>query len=118
MADGIGKIFGNSNFGVGSYVPQRKGEEAPQDLTAKAPVPNKETLLDPSKVMDFLANNHFIAPIETKGGAEVDKATQARVEGYMENFEMIYGVIVKEFGDGLAPHVMDTVMDHIMEMTA
>ena len=120
MTDGIGRIFGGNNYGVGGYVPQRKGEEAPQDLTAKAPVQNyEETQVDPSKVMDFLAaNNFFVAPVETKGATEVDEATRARVESYMENFEMIYSVIVEEFGEELAPDVMDMAMDHLMGMAA
>ena len=36
----------------------------------------------------------------------------------MENFEMIYGVIVEEFGEELAPMVMDMTMDHLMGVAA
>ena len=31
---------------------------------------------------------------------------------------MIYGVIVEEFGEELAPYVMDIAMDYIMGMAA
>lgn len=119
MTDGIGRIFGGNSYGVGGYVPQRK-EEAPQNGVPQAPVNNaEETQVDPSKVMDFLAsNNYFVAPVETKGVGEVDNATRTRVEGYMENFEMIYGVIVEEFGEELAPTVMDIAMDYLMGMAA
>ena len=120
MTDGIGKIFGGNSYGVGGYVPQRKDNEA-QNEAAKAPVNNfEDTQVDPSKVMDFLsANNFFVAPVkEAKPVGEVDAATQERVVGYMENFELVYGVIVDEFGEENAPMVMDLVMDKLMGMAA
>ena len=119
MADGIGRIFGGGNYGVGGYVPQRKEEEAPQNSSQASVQNHEETQVDPSKVMDFLAaNNYFVASVGTKGVGEVDNATRARVEGYMANFEMIYGVIVEEFGEELAPQVMDIAMDYLMDMAA
>lgn len=121
MTDGIGRIFGGNNYGVGGYVPQRKEEDAPQNAAAQAPAQaSAETQVDPSKVMDFLAaNNFFVAPVETTPVVgNVDDATRARVEGYMENFELIYGVIVEEFGEELAPDVMDMAMDYLMGMAA
>lgn len=119
MTDGIGRIFGGNSYGVGGYVPQRK-EDVPQNDVQQTPVNNaEETQVDPSKVMDFLAsNNYFVAPVETKGTGEVDEATRARIESSMENFEMIYDVIVKEFGEELAPAVMDIAMDYLMGMAA
>ncbi len=120
MTDGIGRIFGGNNYGVGGYMSRRNEEEAPQNAVPQAPTQNyNETQVDPTKVMDFLANNNFfMAPVETKGAGQVDAATQARVEGYMENFEMIYGVIVEEFGEEFAPDVMDIAMDQLMGMVA
>ena len=119
MTDGIGRIFGGNNYGVGGYVPQRRGEEAPQE-SLQAPVNNyEETQVDPSKVMDFMAaNNFFVAPVESTNVGTVDEATKNRVEGYMENFEMIYGIISEEFGEELAPMVMDMVMDQLMGLAA
>ena len=119
MTDGIGRIFGGNNYGVGGYVPQRK-DEASQTKEAQTSLQNfEETQVDPSKVMDFLsANNFFIAPVETKPLGQLDAATQSRVEGYMESFEIIYDVIVKEFGEALAPDVMDIAMDYLMGMAA
>ena len=120
MTDGIGRIFGGNNYGVGGYVPHRKEEEAPQNAAAKAPAQNyEETQVDPSKVMDFLAaNNFFVAPTENKVVGDVDAATQERIEGYMENFELIYGIIVDEFGEELAPDVMNIAMDYLMGLAA
>ena len=119
MTDGIGRIFGGNSYGVGGYVPQRKEEEAPQNKPAQPQVNYEETQVEPSKVMDFLANNnYFVAPVETVAPGEVDDATKERVAGYMENFEMIYGVVVEEFGEENAPLVMDLVMDKLMGMAA
>ena len=118
MTDGIGRIFGGNNYGVGGYLPQRK-EESNYEV-AQAPAQNyEETQVDPSKIMDFMAaNNFFIAPAETTKVGEVDAATQERISSYMENFEVIYGVIVQEFGEELAPTVMDFCMDYLMGMAA
>ena len=118
MTDGIGRIFGGNNYGVGGYVPQRKDES--NNEVAQAPVQNyEETQVDPSKVMDFMAaNNFFVAPAETTKVGEVDAATQERVVGYMENFEAIYDMIVKEFGEENASMVMDLVMDKLIGMAA
>ena len=120
MADGIGRIFGGSNYSIGGFGPRKK-EEAPKEQAPQGTVNNyNETQVDPNKIMEFMAsNNYFVAPTaETATTGEVDMATQERVAGYMENFEMIYGVIAKEFGEELAPMVMDFVMDYLMDMAA
>ena len=120
MTDGIGRLSGYGNYGVGGYVPQRRNTEVSQEAQAQAqPQVNKheETQVDPSKVMDFLSSNNFFiaSPAATEVG-EVDNATRDRVAGYMEQFEMIYGVVQEEFGEELAPAVMDIVMDRLMGM--
>ena len=58
MTDGIGRLSGYGNYGVGGYVPQRR-EEAPQNAPAQQQptVQHQETQVDPSKVMEFMANN-------------------------------------------------------------
>ena len=119
MTDGIGRI-GGSNYGYVGFGPQKKEEETSQTGSANAQVNNyEETQVDPNKIMDFLANNNlFVAPAETTKAGSVDAATQERISSYMENFEMIYGVIVEEFGEELAPDVMDFCMDYLMGMAA
>ena len=126
MTDGIGRLSGYGNYGVGPYVPQgRNGDVQKEDQQQQTLANNHaETQVDPSKVMDFLAsNNFFVAPQANKetadvdGANAVDAATQDRVAGYMEQFEMIYGIVQKEFGEELAPIVMDVVMDRLMGMT-
>ena len=119
MTDSIGRI-GGGNYGYVGFGPNRKGEETAEQTPTQQPAVNyEETQVDPSKVMDFLAaNNFFVAPVETAATGEVDAATQERIAGYMENFEMIYGVIVEEFGEEMAPSVMDIAMDYLMGMAA
>ena len=119
MTDGIGRIFGGNSYGVGGYVPQQKNEESKNEV-AQAPLQNyEETQVDPSKVMDFMAaNNLFVAPVRTGAVGELDAVTQERVVGYMENFESIYDVVVKEFGEENAPMIMDLVMDKLIGMVA
>ena len=121
MTDGIGRLSGYGNYGVGGYVPQRKGGEEAQAQAQEQPAQNFEkTQVDPSKVMDFLASNNFFvaqtnAPAHVEG-VETDPTVADRVAGYMENFEVIYAVIEEEFGAELAPAVMDMVMDRLMGM--
>ena len=121
MTDGIGRIFGGNNYGVGGYVPQRK-EEAPQNEVPQTVVNHQETQIDPSKVMEFMANNNFfVAPTNSAAAStpvELDQATQDRVAGYMEKFELIFGIVQEEFGEENAPMVMDFVMDNLMGMAA
>ena len=122
MTNSINSVSGYGNgYPVGGYSQNNNAEESKKDVTAQAQPQNyEETQVDPSKVMDFLANNnYFIAPTaNTTSVAEVDPATEERIAGYMENFEMIYGIIVEEFGEANAPMVMDYVMDYLMGMAA
>ena len=122
MTDGIGRIFGGSSYGVGGYVPQNNNNKVEDEEQQQAQAqPNyEETQVDPSKVMDFLANNnYFLAITNAPGqveGVETDPTVADRVAGYMENFEVIYSIIEQEFGAELAPSVMDLVMDALMGM--
>ena len=122
MADGINRLTGYGNYGVGGYMPNRKGNDVEGQSQAQAQTQqnHQETQIDPNKVMEFLnANNFFVnvtnapAPLE---GVETDPTVADRVAGYMENFEYIYGIIEQEFGPELAPAVMDMVMDRLMGM--
>lgn len=124
MADGINRLSGYGNYGVGGYLPQRRSGETQEEAQAQAQAPQnyEETQVDPNKVMEFLnANNFFVnvtnapAPVE---GVETDPTVADRVAGYMENFEFIYGIVEQEFGPELAPAVMDLVMDRLMGMVS
>jgi len=121
MTDGIGRIFGGNNYGVGGFGPQKK-DDAPKNDVQQPVVNYQETQVDPSKVMEFMANNNFfIAPTNSTTATtpvELDQATQDRIGGYMEKFELIFGIVQEEFGEENAPMVMDFVMDNLMGMTA
>lgn len=116
MTDGIGRIFGGNSYGVGGYVPQRKEQTADESAAQHQAINHEETQVDPNKVMEFMAsNNFFVAPTESVSApAELDAETKDRISGYMERFEMIYGIVQEEFGEELAPAVMDLVMDTLM----
>ena len=128
MTDGIGRLSGYG-YGIGGFMPRNNKEEVAKDNQQQAPVADNkpaETQVDPSMVMEFLANNNFfVAPqaaskevTDVEGAAALDSATQDRVAGYMEQFEMIYGIVQEEFGEEMAPAVMDVVMDKLMGMAA
>ena len=123
MTDGIGHISGYGNYGVGGYANGasngNNGADGADSNNVITPQPNYEQV-DPNRVMEFLsANNFFVnltnapAPVE---GVETDPTVADRVAGYMENFELIYGIVEQEFGPELAPLVMDLVMDRLMGM--
>ena len=117
MADGINRIGAGSDGYVG-FGPQKRQEEATQNSqTQQQAVNYTETQVDPSKVMDFMANNVLISQ---KPGvqADLDVATKERVEDYMAQFENYYALIVDEFGEENAPMVMDLVMDKLVGMVA
>lgn len=118
MTSNIGPVSGGSNYGVNPYDYKRKEEEAPQNAPAQAPVDNhEETQVDPNKVMEFMANNNlFVKPTGTTTPPELDPECRERVANSMERFEVIYGLISEEFGEELAPAVMDLVMDKLMGM--
>lgn len=118
MTDGIGRIGSGKNY-YEMYMDFRNKETSKDEDETLTTVQPEKTQVDPAKVMEFLAsNNFFVAPVDTNPATGVDEATQERIRGYMENFEMIYGVIVEEFGEEHAPYVMDIAMDYLVGMAA
>ena len=118
MVNGIGNSY--DSYGVGGF-PTRQNNDVngKADESQQPPVQPEQTPVDPSKVMEFLsANNIFVAAAPTEAPEGVDPQAQERVEGYMAQFEVIYGLITEEFGEELAPAVMDLVMDKLMGMAA
>ena len=61
------------------------------------------------------ANNILVTPKSTTP-AELSPEVHDRVVNAMERFEAIYPVVVNEFGEELAPAVMDLVMDTLLDM--
>ena len=116
MTDGIGRIFGGNSYGVGGYVPQRH-EAKEEEVAQQQSVQPESKEVDPNKVMDFLNKYVYMVP-ETSNSEipELDAETQQRIAGFMEQFEFFYGIIVQEFGEDLAPMVMDMVMNKLIGM--
>lgn len=121
MTDGIGRLSGYGNYGVGGYIPQHRDDVSKESDSQKDnPAVNnyEDTQVDPSKVMEFLSNNNlYVAAPNVSEIGNVDSATQDRVASYMEQFEMIYGIVQEEFGEEFAPDVMDVVMDKLMSLS-
>ena len=117
MTNNINGINGYGNAYSFGYVPQRNnnaGNEEGEQNNVQTET-NQKTQVDPQKVMEFLANNnYFIGGTQTTSTGGVDAATEERIAGYMEQFEMIYGLVVEEFGEELAPAIMDLVMDKLI----
>ena len=120
MTDGIGRLAGYGGYNIGGYMPPKKGETSQENIGNQPAITHnyEETQVDPAKVMEFMANNQiFVAAPKVADVQGVDESTEDRVAGYMEQFEMIYGIIQEEFGEELAPAVMNIVMDKLMGMT-
>ena len=124
MADGIGRIFGGSSYGVGGFYSQKKNDgTAETQQNSASQQQNTEAQIDPQRVMDFLAQNNYFMPVaeetqQVTGAGEVSEETRGRIADYMKDFEFIYSVIEDEFGAELAPAVMDMAMDILIGMAA
>ena len=122
MTDGIGRLSGYGNYGVGGYIPNHRNNDVSKEGEPQPQLQQnnyEETQVDPSKVMDFLAqNNFFVKEAKSTEVNPLDTETQDRISNYMEQFEMIYGVVQEEFGEKYAPLVMDMVMDRLMGLAA
>lgn len=117
MTDGIGRIFGGNNYGVGGYVPQGKGN-APEEEVPQAPVNNYEdTQIDPDKVLDILAQNNKFVKLtrlsEPNPNIEPDPGIAERATVATELYIQIMEVLEDLFGDR-APDVMDVLMDKLL----
>lgn len=117
----IGGINGYGyGYGVNGYGNKGNNNAAnnADNQEQKQVLPEAKPQVNADEVMKFLeSNNFFIAPTTTQGAegvSEVDTETQDRIAGYMEQFEVIYAVVAEEFGEELAPAVMDAVMDKLM----
>ena len=119
MTGGVNGIGGNpysyGNYGYNNNQ-ANESQENTQETTVNVP---EQKAVNPDAVMDFMNRYIYMAPeTQTVGAGEVNPETQQRIEGFMEQFQMFYGIIEQEFGAELAPTVMDMVMDSLMGMMA
>ncbi len=125
MVDGVNRSAGYGYGGINGFGPRgNQGENVNAGEGQNPPARDyAETQVDPSKVMEWLsANNNFVNVINTPERVEgivTDPTIEERVAGFMENYEYFMTIIEQEFGEELAPAVMDMdiVMDKLMGMT-
>ena len=105
MTNGIGRIFGGNNYGVGGYVPQRN--EQTEEKPAQAPVAPKEQPVDPDRIMDLLSAN-ALTPVKAEPKpVELSPEVAARAAASMADFERFYSIAAEEVGEDLASIVTD-----------
>lgn len=123
MVDAVnnsGYSYGSNVNGYGARGNQNENLKEAENPTVPAR-DYSETQVDPAQVMDWLAANNNFANIVKKpaavDGIVTDPTIEERVAGFMENYEYFMTIIEQEFGEELAPAVMDVVMDQLMGMT-
>lgn len=119
MTGGVNGIGGNpysyGNYGYNNNQ-ANESQENTQETTVNVP---EQKEVNPNAVMEFMNRYVYMAPeVQTAGNGEVDDATRQRIEGFMEQFQVVYGIVEQEFGPELAPTVMDMIMDRLMGMIA
>ena len=112
--NGIGGSYGSyGSYGYGNNGAEHTNENETENVVVKPEAKD----VDPDAVMAFLNKYVYMAPdVQTTEVPELDAETQQRIAGFMEQFEFFYGVVVQEFGEEMAPLVMDMVMDKLMGM--
>lgn len=116
MTSGVNGIGGNS-YGYGNYGYNNNQAPVSEEETQQTVVQPEYKPVSNEAVMEFLeANNLRVVP-KTSTPVEFDPEAQARIEEYMTRFAEIMGLIEQEFGEELAPAVMDLVMDRLMGLS-
>ena len=115
MAGEIHNI-GQSYGGYGNFYSRQEKAEQPVEEQVQLPVENREEkLVDADEVMRFMENNNLtIAPKTATEPMKLSQDVENRVFEAMERFEMIYPVVVQEFGEDNASNVMNAIMDKLM----
>ncbi len=116
MTSGVNGIGGNpysyGSYGYNNNQANGSKEEAPE---VQIQAPEYKQVSD-AEVMQFLeANNLRVVP-KTSTPVELDEEAQERIASYMSRFEELMTLVEDEFGQELAPVVMDMVMDRLMGM--
>ena len=118
MANNIGGINGYG-YGINNFYTGRQNKELTQAEENAKPIeqPQQQTAnVDPNEVLNFLASSSVkIANTPTVTPAN-DAATAERIDGFVQDFEMLFSVISQEFGTKYAEQLMndDAFIDAIM----
>lgn len=112
---GYGYIGGNYGYGAGKANVNPEENQNGEVLNAQ----NQQANVDPSDVLNFLATTSISIQQPTVVPAD-DAATAERVDGYIQNFEMIHSVIAQEFGAKVAEQLMndDAFVEALMDLFA
>lgn len=119
MANNINGIFGYG-YGVrylNNGQQNKELTEKPQTEEKASEQPQQTVNVDPNEVLNFLASSSVKveAPQPVAVGTGNAETTE-RVEGYIQNFEMIYSIVSEEFGDEVANTLLndDRFVDALM----
>lgn len=121
MANGIPGMSGYG-YGINGYYGTRNnnnnvnnGEPQPE---AKEQAPQQNVNVNPNDVLNFLASQSIQINTTPAVVPANDAATAERIDGYVQNFEMIFTVIAQEFGEKVAAQLMndDAFIDALMNL--
>ena len=116
MTDGIGRIFGGNNYGLGGYFPNRKDEESSVENNQTLQ-PDHKAAVNPNEVLDYLsATSAFNRPALSQVNSNIDvpkldAETQARIAKSMDDFVFMYDIVSQEVGDKFALEVINKMID-------
>ena len=122
MADGIGRIFGGNNYGVGGYIPQRKNEENVNNQNnAQAQNQPEYKQVDEQQLWNFMANNSTFSPFvkvdSVSGEYKFDEdGIRERMEEFMPRYLEYCDIIENEFGPELTPTLVDMLFNKFFGM--
>ena len=119
MTNNIGGINGYG-YGINPWVNGRQNKDlnnqeagVTQDQTPQPQTVN----VDPNQVLNFLASSAVKVnpPVAANAGVD-DAAVAERIDGYVQNFEMLFSIIAQEFGEKVANQLLndDAFVDAIM----
>ena len=120
MTNNIGGISGYG-YGIGNFYTGNNNRgnniEPPVDENpGSTEQANNNVNVDPNEVLNFLASSSITINNAPKVTAGNDGAVADRVDGYVQNFEMIFSIIAQEFGNKVAEQLMndDDFIDALM----
>ena len=120
MTNNIGGINGYG-YGINPWFNGRQNKDLNNEQNGVAQeqqTPQQPTVnVDPNQVLNFLASSvvKINAPVTPAAGVD-NAAVAERIDGYVQNFEMLFSIISQEFGEKVANQLLndDAFVDAIM----
>lgn len=120
MTNNIGGINGYG-YGINPWLNGKQNKDlnnAEAGVNPEQQAPQQQTVnVDPNQVLNFLASSAVKINPPVAPTAGVDNAAVAeRIDGYVQNFEMLFSIIAQEFGEKVANQLLndDAFVDAIM----